>query len=152
MGSKITADGDYSHEIKRRLLLGEKKSYDKPRHFKNQRHHFANKGLYNQSYSLSSTDRSVIFKSAPKYCNSDSFVDYEGYSISSIGFLPIVVDIMVIQINSHIPIHFSSLIPKMLMFIPIIFCLTTSNLAGFHWIIEKAREFQKNIYLFHLLC
>ena len=97
-------------------------------------------------------DYSVVFEIASKYCISDSFVDYEGYSISSIGFLPIVVDIMVIQINSHIPIHFSSLIPKMLMFIPIIFCLTTSNLAGFHWIIEKAREFQKNIYLFHLLC
>ena len=30
LGSKFTADGDCSHEIKRRLLLG-KKSYDKPR-------------------------------------------------------------------------------------------------------------------------
>ena len=30
LGSKITADSDYSHKIKRRLLLG-KKSYDKPR-------------------------------------------------------------------------------------------------------------------------
>ena len=30
MGSKITADGDCSHEIKRRLLLG-RKSYDQPR-------------------------------------------------------------------------------------------------------------------------
>ena len=118
------------------------KSYDKSRqHFKKQRHHFANKGPYNQSYSLSNTDPSVIFKFASKYCNSDSFVDYEGYSISSMGFLSIVVDIMVIGINSHIPIHFSSLIPKMLIFIPIIFCLTTSNLAGFRWIIEKAREF-----------
>ena len=29
-GSKITADGDCSHEIKRRLLL-ERKSYDQPR-------------------------------------------------------------------------------------------------------------------------
>ena len=28
-------------------------------------------------------DHSVIFKIAPKYCISDSFVDYEGYSISS---------------------------------------------------------------------
>ena len=32
----------------------------------------------------------------PKYFNLDSFVDYEGYSISSMGFLPTVVDIMVI--------------------------------------------------------
>ena len=41
-------------------------------------------------------DCSVIFEIAPKYCISDSFVDYEGYSISSKGFLPTVVDIMVI--------------------------------------------------------
>ena len=44
LGSKITADGDCSHEIKRCLLLG-KKSYDQPRqHIKKQRHCFANKG------------------------------------------------------------------------------------------------------------
>ena len=30
-GSKITADGDCSHEIKRHLLLGRKRSYDQPR-------------------------------------------------------------------------------------------------------------------------
>ena len=42
-GSKITADGDCSHEIKRYLLLGRKK-YDIPRqHIKKQRHYFANK-------------------------------------------------------------------------------------------------------------
>ena len=41
-------------------------------------------------------DHSVIFETAPKYCISDSFVDYDGYSISSKGFLPTVVDIMVI--------------------------------------------------------
>ena len=41
-------------------------------------------------------DHSVIFEIAPKYCISDSFVDYDGYSISSKGFLPAVVDIMVI--------------------------------------------------------
>ena len=41
-------------------------------------------------------DHSVIFEIAPKYCISDSFVEYEGYSISSKGFLPTVVDIMVI--------------------------------------------------------
>ena len=39
---------------------------------------------------------SVIFETASKYCISDSFVDHDGYSISSEGFLPIVVDIMVI--------------------------------------------------------
>ena len=41
-------------------------------------------------------DRSVIFEIASKYCISDSFVDYDGYSIYSKGFLPTVVDIMVI--------------------------------------------------------
>ena len=38
---------------------------------------------------------SVIFEVAPKYCISHSFVDYEGYSISFMGFLPTEVDIMV---------------------------------------------------------
>ena len=41
-------------------------------------------------------DHSIIFETAPKYCISDSFVDSDGYSISSKGFLPAVVDIMVI--------------------------------------------------------
>ena len=41
-------------------------------------------------------DHSVIFEIASKYCISDSFVDYDGYSISSKGFLPTIVDIMVI--------------------------------------------------------
>ena len=41
-------------------------------------------------------DHSVIFEIASKYCISDSFVDYDGYSISSKGFLPTVVDIIVI--------------------------------------------------------
>ena len=41
-------------------------------------------------------DHSVIFETASKYCISDSFIDYDGYSISSKGFLPTVVDIMVI--------------------------------------------------------
>ena len=41
-------------------------------------------------------DHSVIFEVAPKYSILDCFVDYEGYSISSMGFLPAVVDIMVI--------------------------------------------------------
>ena len=40
-------------------------------------------------------DYSVIFEMASKYCISDSFVDHDGYSISSKGFLHTVVDIMV---------------------------------------------------------
>ena len=41
-------------------------------------------------------DHSVVFEIAPKHSISDSFVDHDGYSISSKGFLPTVVDIMVI--------------------------------------------------------
>ena len=41
-------------------------------------------------------DRSVIFEIASKYCISDSFVEYDGYSTSFERFLPTVVDIMVI--------------------------------------------------------
>ena len=41
-------------------------------------------------------DHSVVFEIASKYCISDSFVDHDGYSISSKGVLPTVVDIMVI--------------------------------------------------------
>ena len=51
-GSKITADGDYSHEIK--TLAPWKKSYDQSRqHIKQQRHYFANKVLASQSYGFS---------------------------------------------------------------------------------------------------
>ena len=41
-------------------------------------------------------DHSVIIEVTSKYCILDSFVDHDGYSISSEGFLPAVVDIMVI--------------------------------------------------------
>ena len=55
LGSKITTDGDCSHEIKRHLLLG-KKSYDQPsQHIKKQRHYFADKALSSQSYGFSSS-------------------------------------------------------------------------------------------------
>ena len=52
-------------------------------------------------------DHSVAFEIASKYCILDSSVDHDGYSISSKGFLPAVVDIMVIELNSPIPVHFS---------------------------------------------
>ena len=41
-------------------------------------------------------DHSAVFEIASKYCISDSFVDYDGYSLSSKGFLPTVVDTMII--------------------------------------------------------
>ena len=57
LGSKITAGGDCSHEIKRhKTLVPWKKSYDQPRqHIKKQRPYFANKGLFSQSYGFSSS-------------------------------------------------------------------------------------------------
>ena len=54
LGSKITTDGDCSHEIKRRLLLGRKAVTSLDSVLKN-RHHFADKGPYNQSYGFSSS-------------------------------------------------------------------------------------------------
>ena len=49
LGSKITADGDCSHEIK--MLAPWKRSYHKTRqHVKKQRYHFADKSLYSPSY------------------------------------------------------------------------------------------------------
>ena len=44
-------------------------------------------------------DYSVVFEIASKYCISDSFVDHKGYFISSKGFLPTVVDTMVIWVK-----------------------------------------------------
>ena len=41
-------------------------------------------------------DQSVVLEFSSKYCILDSFVDHDGYSISSEGFLPSVEDVMVI--------------------------------------------------------
>ena len=51
-GSKITTDGDCSHEIKRRLLLGRKVMTNPDSIFKS-RHYFANKGPSSQGYGFS---------------------------------------------------------------------------------------------------
>ena len=48
-GSKITADGDCSHEIKRRLLLG-RKFMTNLEHIEKQRHYFAEKGPHSRRY------------------------------------------------------------------------------------------------------
>ena len=53
-GSKITADGDCRHEIKRHLLLGRKVMTKSRQHIKKQRHYFANKGTSSQGYVWSS--------------------------------------------------------------------------------------------------
>ena len=54
LGSKITADGDCSHEIKRFLLLGRKVMTNLDSILKKQRHYFANKGPSGQGYGFSS--------------------------------------------------------------------------------------------------
>ena len=54
-GSKMTADGDCSHEIKRRLLLGSKVMTNLDNMLKKQRYHFADKGPSSQSYGFSSS-------------------------------------------------------------------------------------------------
>ena len=54
-GSKITADGDCRHEIKRRLLLGRKTMTNLDSILKRQTHYFANKGPSSQSYGFSSS-------------------------------------------------------------------------------------------------
>ena len=53
LGSKITADGDCSHEIKRHLLLGSKAMTNLDSILKKQRHHFADKGSDSQSCGFS---------------------------------------------------------------------------------------------------
>ena len=55
LGSKITAYGDCSHEIKRRLLLGKKAMTNLEQYIKKQRHYFANKGPSCQGCGFSSS-------------------------------------------------------------------------------------------------
>ena len=55
LGSQITVNGDCSHEMERRLLLGRKAMTNLENILKKQRHHFADKGPYSQSYGFSSS-------------------------------------------------------------------------------------------------
>ena len=55
LGSKITADGDCSHEIKRHLLLGRKVMTNIDSILKKQGHYFADKGPSSQGYGFSSS-------------------------------------------------------------------------------------------------
>ena len=54
LASKITDNGDCSHEIKRQLAPWKKGYNQRRQHIKKQRHYFANKGLSSQSYGFSS--------------------------------------------------------------------------------------------------
>ena len=58
LSSKITIDGDYSHEIKRCLLL-ERKAMTNLDNILKSRHYFTNKGLSSQSYGFSSNHVSM---------------------------------------------------------------------------------------------
>ena len=79
LGSKITADGDCSHEIKRRLLLGRKAMTNLDSVLKRQRYHLAKKGPHSQSYGFSSghvwmweldnKKAAAAAKSCPTLCN-----------------------------------------------------------------------------------
>ena len=55
LGSKITAEGDCSHEIKRCLFLGRTVMTNLESILKKQRHYFANKGPSSQGYGFSSS-------------------------------------------------------------------------------------------------
>ena len=65
LGSKITVDGDYSLEIKRHLLLGRKSMTNLDSVLKKQRHHFANKYPYSQSYDFSSSHSCMDVRVGP---------------------------------------------------------------------------------------
>ena len=88
-------------------------------------------------------DHSVAFEVAPNTAF-QNLVDYEGYSISSKGFLPTVVDIVVtwVKFTHSSP---SSLIPRMSMFTLAVSCLTTSNLP---WFMDLTSRFLCNIALY----
>ena len=63
-------------------------------------HYWLGIGLYHRDiewFALErNRDHSVVLEIASKYCISDSFVDHDGYSISSEGFLPAIVNVVVI--------------------------------------------------------
>ena len=93
-------------------------------------------------------DHSAIFEIASKYCILNSFVEHDGYSMSSKGFLPTVVDIMVIWINFT---HSSAF-----CWFPCWHsCLTTSNLPWFmdptFWVPVQHCSSQHWTLLAHLL-
>ena len=60
LGSKITADGDCSHEIKRRFLLGRKVMTNLDSILKSSQQRFANKGPSSQSYGFSSSHGRIL--------------------------------------------------------------------------------------------
>ena len=80
-GSKITADGDCSHEIKRRLLLRRKAMTNIEKQVEKQRHYFANKGPSSQGYILSP----CLFNSYAEYIIRNVRLDEAQAEIKSAG-------------------------------------------------------------------
>ena len=62
LGSRITEDGDCSHEIKRHLLLGGIVMTNLDSVIKKQRHHFAKKGSCSQAMVFPCTDVHVMYR------------------------------------------------------------------------------------------
>ena len=81
LGYQNTEDGDWSHEIKRRLLLGRKALTNPDSILKKQRHHFADKGSYSRSYSFSSSQ--VQFW---------ELVCKDGWALKNWGFWTVVLE------------------------------------------------------------
>ena len=98
LGSKITADGECSHEIKRRLLLG-KKSYDQPgQHIKKQRH---------------SVQFSSVVQSCPTLCDPRTVACQASLSITnSWNLLKLMSIESVMQSNHLILCHPLLLLPS----------------------------------------
>ena len=81
-GSKITADGDFSHEIKRHLLLGRKAMTNLDSALKNQRHHFSDKGPSSQSYGFFPTSHVGMWELNHK----------EGWALKNWGLWTVVLE------------------------------------------------------------
>ena len=80
LGSKITADSDWSHEIRRRLLLERKAMTNLQNILKKQRHHFADKGPYSQSYGFSSGHVWMLE------------LNHKGWALKNLCFLTVVLE------------------------------------------------------------
>ena len=70
LDSKITVDGDCSHEVKRCLLHGRKAMTNLDTHFKKQRHHFADKGPYSQLPTKVGIVKALVFPVVMYGCES----------------------------------------------------------------------------------
>ena len=116
-GSKITADGDYSHEIKRRLLLGSKAKTN-----------------------LDTILKRSIFIPGPKKGNARECSDYW-----TVALMSHATKVMLKILQARLQQYVNRELPD----VQAGFRKgrgTRDQVASIHWIIEKARGFQKNIF------